>query len=134
MYKLRGPQLDALADQDLIRRIGEYLRERIPDTAAVIPSEDLKAVIAHGIEVARSYGLTYESSLANVVLDMLAVGPEFHLQPEIYAILSEPGLSEEDKLDRIVDDVSDAAWEEAGGRTEPALYWDGVIAQARAKR
>lgn len=133
MFKIRPDQADVLADDDLIRRIEAWLRTRHPSQVAAIPPDDLRAVIVHGMGVARSYGFRTERALFTFVIDMLAVGPCFHLQPKIQAILGDGGASEEDRLDRIVDDVDDAAWDEAGEITDKAAYWDDVIAQARGQ-
>lgn len=133
MFKIRDSQADALAEDDLIRRVEAWLRSRHPQQVAPIDPFDLRAVIVHCFGVARSYGLASERALFTFVLDMLAVGPCFHLQPQIQAILADTGASEEARLDRIVDDVDEAAWDEAGEIADKLAYWDDVLAQARAK-
>lgn len=133
MFKIRDSQADALAEDDLIRRIEAYLRTRHPAQVNALAPDDLRAMIVHCFGVCRSYGLGSERALFTFVLDMLGVGPCFHLQPAIQAILGDARASEAARLDRIVDDVEDAAWRAAGEITDPVPYWDDVLAQARGK-
>lgn len=133
MFKIRDNQADVLAEDDLIRRIEAWLRTRHPAQVAAIDPADLRAMIVHCFGVARSYGFFSERALFTFVLDMLAVGPCFHLQPKIQAILDDRGLSEEVRLDRIVDDVDDEAWDEAGEITDKVAYWDDVLVQAQGR-
>lgn len=133
MFKIRSDQAEVLAEEDLVRRIEAYLRVRHPAQVQAIAPEDLRAMILHCFGVSRSYGLRSERALFTFVLDMLGVGPCFHLQPKIGAILGDSRATEAARLDRIVDEVDDVAWDEAGQLTEPVAYWDDVLAQARAK-
>lgn len=133
MFTIRNEQAQALGDEDLARRIAAHLRARHPAQVAALAPEDLRAAIFHGFEVARSYAVTSERGLFTFVLDMLAVGPHFHLQPKIRAILGQTAAPEPQRLDRIVDDVDDASWDEAGRLTDPVAYWDEVLAKARPK-
>ncbi|MCY1071382.1 hypothetical protein OV090_41955 [Nannocystis sp. RBIL2] len=134
MFKIRADQADTLADDDLVRRIIAYLQVRMPDKIARHDPFDLRAVIVHCFEIARSYAIHSERGLFTFVMDMLAVGPCFHVQPKIQAILDQRDLDEQVRLDRIVDDVDDAAWEEAARITNPAAYWDDVLAEADKTR
>ena len=134
MFKIRTEQADALADEDLVRRIIAYLRVRMPQQIAKHDPFDLRAVIKHCFGIARSYDVYSERGLFTFVMDMLAVGPCFHAQPKIQAILDRRELSELVRLDRIVDDVDDAAWEEARLVTDAGVYWDDVLKQADAER
>lgn len=134
MFKIRTEQADALADEDLVRRIIAYLRVRMPQQIAKHDPFDLRAVIKHCFGIARSYDVYSERGLFTFVMDMLAVGPCFHAQPKIQAILERRELSELERLDRIVDDVDDAAWEEARHVTDAGVYWDDVLKQADAER
>jgi hypothetical protein len=134
MFKIRNEQADTLADEDLVRRIIAYLRVRMPQQIAKHDPFDLRAVIKHCFVIARSYDVYSERGLFTFVMDMLAVGPCFHAQPKIQAILDRRELSELVRLDRIVDDVDDAAWEEARIVTDAGVYWDDVLKQADAER
>lgn len=134
MFKIRPDQADVLAEDDFIRRVEAWLRTRHPAEVAEIEPDDLRAMIVHCFGVARSYGFRGEQALFTFVIDMLGVGPCFHLQPRIQAILGDGSASEADRLDRIVDDVDDRSWDEAGEITDKVAYWDDVLAQARAGR
>lgn len=133
MFKVRPEQAESLADEDLIRRIILYLEVRLPQQVAKIAPNDLKAIVRHGLEIARTYEVRTERGLFTFVMDMLAVGPAFHAQPKIQAILGRRDVDELERLDRIVEDVDDDAWDEAGRITDAAAYWDDVLAQSRGR-
>lgn len=133
MFKIRTEQADALADEDLVRRVIAYLHLRVPQSVARIDPVDLRAIVRHCFEIARSYEVRSERGLFTFVMDMLAVGPCFHAQPKIQAILDQRDVDELDRLDRIVDDVDDDAWDEAGQITNAAAYWDDVLAQSKRR-
>jgi hypothetical protein len=126
MLKIRTDQEDALADEDFVRRLVAHIQARAPDTSAKLTHRQLRTVVRHGIRVARTYDLESERDLAAFTLDMLAVNPEFHRQPELHAILRNPNIAREDRMDRVTAG-SDAAWEEAATMTDPATYWDHVL-------
>lgn len=134
MFKIRADQADTLADDDLVRRIIAYLQVRMPQQIARHEPFDLRAVILHCFEIARSYEVRSERGLFTFVMDMLGVGPCFHAHPKIQAILDRRDVDEQDRLARIVEDVDDAAWEEASAITDPAAYWDDVLAEADKAR
>lgn len=133
MFTIRPEQAHTLGDEDLARRIAAHLRARHPKQVAALAPEDLRAAIFHGFEVARRYAVASERGLFTFVLDMLAVGPHFHLQPKIRAILGQTSVPEATRLDRIVDDVDDAAWDEAGRLVDPVAYWDEVLTKSRPR-
>lgn len=130
MFKIRTEQADTLADEDLVRRVIAYLEVRLPQQVAKIDPVDLRAIVRHCFEIARSYAVHSERGLFTFVMDMLAVGPCFHSQPKIQAILDQREVDELVRLDRIVDEVDDEAWDEAGTITDAAAYWDDVLAHA----
>lgn len=134
MFKIRNEQADTLADEDLVRRIIAYLKVRMPQQVAKHDPFDLRAVIKHCFGVARSYDVYSERGLFTFVMDMLGVGPGFHTQPRIRSILERRDIDELVRLDRIVDEVDDASWEEARRMTDPGVYWDGVLKQADGER
>lgn len=133
MFKIRSAQSDTLADEDFIRRGIAYLQVRLPEQVNAMQPADLRALVRHTMEVARSYDVFSERGLMNFLLNMLGVGPHFHLEPHINLILAQTDLPEAERLDRIVDDVGDADWRAAGQLVEPAPYWDDAIAKTRTK-
>lgn len=131
MFKIRPTQADILADEDFVRRAIAYLHDRLPKPVEAMQPPDLSALVRHTMEVARSYELVSERGLMNFLLDMLGVGPCFHLEPHINAVLGRIDLSEDERLDRLVEDVDDDAWVAAGQLVDPATYWDQAIAETR---
>ncbi len=133
MFKIRPAQADILADEDFIQRAIAYLHVRLPESVEAMQPADLRALVRHTMEVARSYGLVSERGLMNFLLDMLGVGPNFHLEPHINAVLWRTDLPEDERLDRMVADVDDDAWAAAGQLVDPETYWDQAIAEMRSR-
>lgn len=126
MLKIRTAQEDALADEDFVRRLVAHIQTRSPGPSAKLTHRQLRCVARHGIAVARSYDLVSERDLAAFTLDMLAVNPAFHRQPELHAILKNPETPVSERMDRVTR-ASDEAWTEAGKLTDPAEYWQAVL-------
>lgn len=126
MLKIRTDQEDALADEDFLRRLVAHIQARAPHTSAKLTHRQLRIVAKHGVRIARTYDLESERDLAAFTLDMLAVNPEFHRQPELHAILENPDIDPAERMDRVTA-ASSAAWEMAATMTEPAVYWDHVL-------
>ena len=133
MFQIRPAQADILADEDFIRRAITYLHDRLPESVEAMQPEDLRALVRHTMEVARSYALVTERGLMNFLLDMLGVGPNFHLEPHINGVLGRMDLAEDERLDRLVEDVDEDAWAAAGQLVDPETYWDRAIAEMRSR-
>jgi len=130
MLRIGQQQHRSLGDKDFIDRLENSIAE---DTfGRKVSAEErarlpLRAMIAHGVEVARGYGLETERDLALFVLNMLTINPEFHRQPRIRALLEDPALSPPDRREKLLTDVSDEEWNEAAEMTDPDRYWSRVL-------
>ena len=126
MLRIRKKQHEALADKAFIDRLEEYVAE---DTfGRKVSAEErarlpIRGMVAHGIEVARGYGLRTERDLMLFVLNMITINPEWHRQPHIHAILQDKALAPPDRREKLLTDVSDDEWEEAAAMTDGNRYW-----------
>ncbi len=130
MFKVTPRNQRPLGDDGFVRRLEQLLgedfygRKPTPEELERIP---FRAMIEHGMEVARGYGLRSERDLAGFVLNMVTINPEFHLQPRIHAILADPALAPAERRDKLRGAVSDEAWAEAARMTNGNAYWDRVL-------
>lgn len=130
MLKIRKPQHQSLSDKDFIDRLEASIAEDIfgrkvsGDERTRLP---IREMVEHGVLVARGYDLVTERDLALFVLNMITINPEFHRQPRIHAILKDPSLEPAERREKLLSDVSDEEWDEAGAMTDPDRYWARVL-------
>lgn len=126
MLKIRTAQEESLADEDFVRRLIAHIQARTPKATEKLTYHQLRAVVRHGIAVARGYDLRSERDLAAFTFDMLAVNPQFHRQREIHGILKNPDVPVAERMDRATA-APDESWEEAAKMTDAAEYWQAVL-------
>lgn len=130
MFRVQPHQHRSLGDQDFFDRLEVFIAEDAfgrkvsAEERARLP---FRAMIEHGVEVARSYGLETERDLSLFVLNMITINPEFHRQPRIHALLRDPALAPPERREKLLKDVSDEDWSEAATMTDPDRYWSRVL-------
>jgi hypothetical protein len=130
MFKVTPRNQRPIGDEDFVRRLEQLLgedfygRRPTPEELERIP---FRAMIEHGMAVARGYGLASERDLAGFVLNMVTINPEFHLQPRIHAILADGALTPAERRERLLSGVSDEEWAEAARMTNGDAYWNRVL-------
>ena len=110
-----------MARREFFDRIEALLRVNIPADAAAL--YDLRRMAEHCVATAESYGLVTERAIAVFTLHMVRINPEYHRQPMMYALLTEPDVDESARMERLLTDTADSDWEEAVTMCDPALYW-----------
>lgn len=133
MFAIKREQRRQMGEPAFIDRTVEWIREYHREHVYDIDDEELHLRVRHGVEKARSYGLTWESSLTIFVSHMLTINPEFDKQPAIQAALVDPSIPGDEKMQALLGLVDDDEWEEALKMCDPARYWDGVREASRAK-
>ena len=84
-------------------------------------------MIEHGIGVARSYGFETQRDLMLFVLNMITINPEWHRQPKIQAILQDKSLTPPARREKLLTEVSEDEWEQAGEMVDEDEYWTRVL-------
>jgi hypothetical protein len=130
MLKIRKPQHQSLSDKGFIDRLEASIAEDI--FGRKVSGEErmrlpIREMVEHGVGVARGYGLVTERDLALFVLNMLTINPEFHRQPRIHGILKDSSLEPPERREKLLTDVSDEEWDEAGKMTDADRYWARVL-------
>jgi len=77
-----------------------------------IPDDMLAGMINHGIEKAKSFGLTHPFDIAGFVYIMFEVGPEFYRHPKILPILSSITIPPERKMDTMIEQTQPMVWQQ----------------------
>ncbi|MFO0587884.1 MAG: hypothetical protein U0441_10110 [Polyangiaceae bacterium] len=136
MFRVKKPQKEALGDADFIGRMEEVLAEDL--YGRKVTAEDkarfpFREMIAHGMDVARSYGFRTERDLATFVLHMVRINPDFHKQPTIHSILRDTDLSPSERREKLLTDVSSDEWNAAAGMTDADDYWDRHLPEPVAR-
>jgi hypothetical protein len=74
---------------------------------------EIEAFAGETIEIAGALGFVSERDVAWLAVMRLEVGRRFHEQPDIAAILARAKVSPRARIEQIIADVGDAAWDEA---------------------
>jgi hypothetical protein len=125
MLHLTNNQLDKLVvpnEQALVDFIANALRQDSADYVEGLPIPTLQRMVRTGIARARSYGLTAPEDLLTYVGIMFQVAPNFDRQPAIHAVLVDPVIPPNKKLDVLTEPRFDAAWDEADAAYDPDAW------------
>ena len=77
-----------------------------------LPEDMLAGMINHGIDKAKSFGLTHPFDIAGFVYIMFEVGPEFYRHPQIQPILTSTTLPPEQKMNTMIDRTPPVVWQQ----------------------
>jgi hypothetical protein len=95
----------------LLLAIGNRVRAEHPYVVEGLPDDILKEMVERGVKTARSYGLSASEALATFVLLMFEFGPEFHRHPEVQAMLTDPAMAPEARLEAVIERTPSETWE-----------------------
>jgi hypothetical protein len=128
MLKIFPEQMEAfsaVADELLLRRVVDHLREKYGDTVVQLPSgllivseigeDELKTIVGTGISRARCYGLSHESTLAAFIALMFEAAPNFDQYPLMQQILHDENIPANSRIDLLLSKASEEDWEAIKG-------------------
>jgi len=100
----------AQASRQFVRRLVDYFGSRFAGRTAhsgepVPRGEDLQQWVLELVEVARSFGISKELGVGQFVSLGLGYSREFHRVPRVAAMLSAPGFTPEQNVQRVLDAV-----------------------------
>lgn len=110
-----------MARVDFLDRIESLIRVNIPESAA--RGFDVRRMARHCVETAESQGLITERAIAAFVLHMVRINPEFYRQSVMASLLADTHVDESTRMENLLTNPSEEAWEEAAVMCDPALYW-----------
>lgn len=126
MLKIRQHQADAVAASAFVDRTAAHLRRFYPNAVASLSELELRARVIHCIARARAHGLTWEYSLTVFVAHMITLCPTFDRHPEVVRILEGSPLPPDERMDELLSEVPDAAWQDIVARCDAEAYWRRV--------
>ncbi len=126
MFKVHQKQEDVAGEKAFVDKVEGYIAEDIlKRRVSAIERERLpiRAMVVHAIAVARSYGQETERDLMLFALNMITINPEWHRQPRIHSILRDKTLTGPVRREKLLTDVSEDDWEQAGKMIDEDEYW-----------
>ena len=123
-FRLRPEHLQAFAGQQervVADEVHGFLAAEMPEVVEGMNAKTLEGMIDWGLVSARAYGLTRLADLSTFVALMFDVAPNFHLQPAIHRILTDPARPPERRLHNAIACSKEEDWEAA----EAAYDWTG---------
>lgn len=133
MFAIKREQRQKMGEPAFIDRTAEWFREYHLSHVWDLDDDELRMRVRHGVDKARSYGLTWESSLTIFVSHMLTINPDFDRHPAVQAVLVDPEIPGDEKMQALLGLVDDDEWEEAAKQCDPREYWDAVREASRAE-
>jgi hypothetical protein len=108
------------ADADFERRLAAYFREEHAGTIVQLASGPTKVeelqedvlvrMVRTGIARARSYGLSFESSIAGFLTIMFETAPGFDSHPLLKRLLSDPEVLPNSRVDHLLRRATEENW------------------------
>ncbi len=124
MLKIRNQQMQAfqtVAEVAFLRKLVEYLYEhhgqvavQLPENFTVIvqiPENQIKTLVANGINRARAYGISSEVSLAAFVVLMFVTAPNFDEHPLIKRLLKDERIAANERIDSLWQHTTEQNWQ-----------------------
>jgi len=103
---------DQYQDQQFLQRLCAHIQQTYSDYADMSPVA-LFRLVEFALVRAKSYGLTWQSSLGQFVYLMAAIAPNFDMHPAIHAILTNQALAPENRISSLSQRLPAGVWQEA---------------------
>ena len=114
MLIIRREQIEAFraaARRRLCDRICKLLMERFPDHADKYDPADLVAFVETGMDRARAWGFTWDSTIGDYVALRLQVGADFDREPEVRRVFEDNTIPVEQRVASLVERLTRAEWQ-----------------------
>jgi len=125
LLSIRSEQMSVIetfVQEGFVRRIAEHLLANYPQALVRLPGEDVFTVdalpeetlydlIRSGIRRARSYGFTFESSIAGFVAVMFEIAPNFDTHRLSQVLLNDEEVEPNARLDELLNVLTEKNWE-----------------------
>ena len=128
MLRISRRQWGYMARRDFLDRIEALIRVNLPESAA--RRYDLRRMASHCVVTAESRGLITERAIAAFVLHMVRINPEFYLQRTMASLLNDISVDESTRMEQLLTNPDEQAWEEAAVMCDPVLYWQPFLLPA----
>lgn len=113
--------IQTVTEENFIRRIAAHIREeyaksvvKLPDSELAVeelPEDTLHLMVRGAVEKARSYGLTFESSIAAFAAVMFEVAPNFDEHRLCQVLLDDEEIEPDLRLDEMLGVLTQKNWD-----------------------
>lgn len=131
-------EIQTASEENFVRRIASHLLEQywkttvtLPDNTSTVedlPEETMHSLVQSGIERARSYELSLESSIASFCALMFEVAPNFADHKLCQVVFSDENIAPENRVKELLEILSDANWETIRKTYNPEA-WQPKVAE-----
>ncbi len=135
MLTIRPEQMEAFkatAEAAFVRRVASYLRAKHGEVIVELPSatlavkqisdERLCEIVRKGVERAREYGMTWESTLTAFVVLMFVTAPNFDDHPLIQRAMKDESIPPDSRIDQLWERTTDQNWEAVERSYDPQAW------------
>ena len=118
------------AEAGFVDRTIGFLQEKLPDQAGRLSPELLRQRVEIGIARARTYGITWQSSMLTFVTLMFEIAPNFDEHPRILAVLTDDHIAPDYRPKELLNRISGKVW----GEVRQLAHSSAWAPKARAPR
>jgi hypothetical protein len=112
----------SLVEKIFEKRVAAHLRNEHADLIEELSDDMLLQRVRAGLARARRHGIDWESAQVTFVVWMFAFAPNFDEYPKFQAILRDPSVAPNRRIDRILDESTEEDWDEVERRSS-ARTW-----------
>ncbi len=114
--------VETVAQENFVRRIAAHLLEEYPKSSVILPGDEkftvdelpeetLHDLVRTGIARARSYRLTFESSISAFTAVMFEIAPNFDTHRLSQVLLNDEEVEPNNRLDELLNVLTEKNWE-----------------------
>ena len=122
--------LSEAGDRRFIPRAARYLSLRYAALVEDLPDEVVHDMVRGGVARARQYGIQHESALIAFLELMFAIAPNFDEHAAIAAMLTDPKVPADERIDRLVSRTTFETWMDVCRDYDP-FAWDVEFVRAQ---
>lgn len=125
MIHISRRQWGHMARGDFLDRIEALIRVNLPEAEA--RRYDVRKMAEHCVVTAEGKGLITERAIAAFVLHMVRINPLFYRQRTMESLLNDMSVDESTRMEQLLTNPDEIAWEEAAAMCDPMLYWQPFL-------
>ncbi len=132
---IRSEQIDVfnkIAEDNFVRKLSTHLRTNYAETMVRMPEENsvlselsdetLESLVRFGIERAREYGITFESSISTFIAIMFDVAPNFHTHELAQPVLKDENTEANSRVNVLLEKLSGDEWKTIKGSYDTSAW------------
>ena len=126
-------EIEKKTQDRFVRQLAAHLLENYPDAKVILPDEErftvdallpkkLRDLVRIGISCARSYGLTFENSMAAFTALMFEIAPNFHTNSMCQIILKDDGVEPNQRINVLLETLNEKTIKTMREKYDPAAW------------